>query len=165
MNENSPKDTSNDDMSDPFELIMLEEILRDVCNTYNRRVRIYEPIVNNVLEHISTQDLSDSAAYRLVPVKDSLQSFEMKVKSNLTCLTDFLDNDEDMVQILLTETIAAKKRGERLEIHQHESVELLVEDYVRQLQNTLLEVDFLLRRVQSKQVRIAKHCIIGLQSI
>lgn len=139
----------------PFELVFIEEILRDVCDTYNRRIRVFEPIVDSLLSRVSNEVFSESGVHRLVPVKDSLQEFEMHVKQELQCLTHLLENDEDMLGLLLTEQAAAQKKGEDLQHQMHESVELLLEEYVRQLDNMLQEIDYLLRRVQSKQELVA----------
>ena len=58
-----------------FEINMVEEIIREVCTMYNRRIRLYEPIVNSLMDRVSNDTFSPSALYKLVPVKDSLQRF------------------------------------------------------------------------------------------
>lgn len=136
---------------DAFELIFLEEILREVCVTYGRRLQLYEPIVDTVVTRVSNEMHAASGVHRLVPVKDSLQDFEMQVKSALTCLTDLLDDDEDMLGLLLTEKKEAKRLGKNIDYVRHESVELLLEEYSRQLAIVLEETRFLLKKVQSKQ--------------
>eukprot|EP00956_Cyclotella_meneghiniana_P045304 scaffold362521_cov73-Cyclotella_meneghiniana.AAC.5 len=75
----------------------------------------------------------------------------MNVKGAIHCITDLLDNDEDMNNLLLTEQATAKKNNEVLDIESHASVELMLEEYGRQLNSILLEIDYLLQRVQSKQ--------------
>lgn len=76
---------------------------------------------------------------------------EMNVKGAIRCITDLLENDEDMNNLLLTEQSIARKNNEVLDIESHASVELLLEEYGRQLNSILLEIDYLLQRVQSKQ--------------
>jgi magnesium transporter len=78
-------------------------------------------------------------------------TIEMNVKGAIRCITDLLENDEDMNNLLLTEQSIAKKNNEVLDIESHASVELLLEEYARQLNSILLEIDYLLQRVQSKQ--------------
>jgi magnesium transporter len=136
---------------DSFEFIFLEEILKDVCLTYTRRLQFYEPIVETVVTRVSNDMLAASGVHRLVPVKDSLQDFELLVKSALTCLTDLLGDDEDMLGLLLTEKMKAKERGRTIEHRRHESVELLLEEYARRLSNILQDTNFLLKKVQTKQ--------------
>jgi len=140
---------------DPFELVFLEEILRDASSSYNRRISIYEPIVEATLTRVTDEFLSPSSVHRLVPIKDSLQKFEMKVDSVLKCLTHLLQNDDDMLGLLLAENLRAEGRGEALEVRRHESVELLLEEYARQFENVRQEVRYLLKRVQSKQEMVA----------
>jgi len=45
--------------------------------------------------------------------------------------------------------------NETLPMESHQDVELLLEEYARQLNSILLEIDFLLQRVQSKQDLVA----------
>mmetsp|Transcript_30375 Transcript_30375/g.45955 ORF Transcript_30375/g.45955 Transcript_30375/m.45955 type:complete len:526 (-) Transcript_30375:80-1657(-) len=138
-----------------FELNMVEEIIREVCTMYLRRVRLYEPIVNSLMVRAANEAWSPSGLHKLVPVKDSLQRFEMNCKGALNCITDLLSNDEDMISLLLTEKANAKARNEVLPVESHEKVELLLEEYARQLKSVLLEIGYLLQRVQSKQDMMA----------
>ena len=79
---------------------------------------------------------------------------EMNVKGAIRCITDLLDSDEDMMNLLLTEKAMAESQNKVLPIESHENVELLLEEYGRQLNSILLEIAYLLQRVQSKQVRM-----------
>eukprot|EP00573_Skeletonema_grethae_P000237 CAMPEP_0201686606 /NCGR_PEP_ID=MMETSP0578-20130828/987_1 /ASSEMBLY_ACC=CAM_ASM_000663 /TAXON_ID=267565 /ORGANISM="Skeletonema grethea, Strain CCMP 1804" /LENGTH=524 /DNA_ID=CAMNT_0048170677 /DNA_START=20 /DNA_END=1594 /DNA_ORIENTATION=- len=138
-----------------FELNMVEEIIKEVCTMYLRRVRLYEPIVNSLMVRAANEAFSPSGLHKLVPVKDSLQRFEMNCKGALNCITDLLSNDEDMISLLLTEKANAKAKNEVLPVESHEKVELLLEEYARQLKSVLLEIGYLLQRVQSKQDMMA----------
>ena len=79
----------------------------------------------------------------------------MNCKGALNCITDLLSNDEDMISLLLTEKANAKARNEVLPVESHEKVELLLEEYARQLKSVILEIGYLLQRVQSKQDMMA----------
>ena len=79
---------------------------------------------------------------------------EMNVKGAIRCITDLLDSDEDMMNLLLTEKAMAESQNKVLPIESHENVELLLQEYGRQLNSILLEIAYLLQRVQSKQVRM-----------
>lgn len=68
---------------------------------------------------------------------------------------DLLDNDEDMINLQLTAKQRAGENNETLPMESHQDVELLLEEYARQLNSILLEIDFLLQRVQSKQDLVA----------
>lgn len=141
--------------STQFEIDMVEQIVREVCTMYSRRIRLYEPIVNSLMDRVMNEAFSSSGLHKLVPVKDSLQHFEMNVKGALHCITDLLENDEDMLDLLLTEKAIAKSENRTLPLKKHEGVEMLLEEYARQLNSTLLEIDYMLQRVQSKQDMVA----------
>ncbi|OEU06885.1 hypothetical protein FRACYDRAFT_252515 [Fragilariopsis cylindrus CCMP1102] len=55
----------------------------------------------------------------------------------------------------LGERYEANQRNEILDINRHESVELLLEEYSRQLSNILAETIYLLKKVQNKQELVA----------
>ena len=141
----------NDTVPEPFELVILEEILQDTCDGFNRRIQLYEPIVDSFLHKVSNEVFSDSGVHLLPPLKDSLQSFEMQVRLSRDCLTELLGSDEDMIGLLLTEQHDAKTKGLAVPPSRHENVELLLEEYARQLNNTLFDIQLLLKRLQSKQ--------------
>ena len=147
--EDPPRDANY--IGAPFELVFLEEVLRETCDAFNRRIRLYEPIVDSFVDRVANEVFSDSGVHQLVPIKDSLQSFEIHVKQSLECLTNLLSNDDDMLELLLTEQAEADTKGEVLSHERHEDVELLLEEYARQLTNILFEISYLLQRLQSKQ--------------
>jgi magnesium transporter len=90
-----------------------------------------------------------------VPLKDALQSFELQVKQSFACLTDLLQDDEEMLNLLLTEQAEARSSGTPVELDRHQHVELLVGVYARQFNNMLQEIHYLLGRLQSKQEFVA----------
>ena len=138
---------------DPFELVFIEEILRDACNTFDLRLKVLEPIVESSLSDITLTETME--VHHLIPIKDSLQEFEIEVKQSLKCLTDFLNDDEELLSLLLTEKAAANERGTSLHISQHTKVELMFEEYARQLDNILHEIHYLIKRIESKHEQVA----------
>lgn len=137
--------------AEPFELVFIEEVLRETCDAFSRRIRLYEPIVDSFVDRVANEVFSDSGVHQLVPIKDSLQSFEIHVKQSIDCLTTLLSNDQDMILLLLTEQAKAEAKGEKLSHERHEDVELLLEEYARQLNNILFEINYLLQRLDSKR--------------
>lgn len=135
----------------PFELVFLEAVLRDTTDVFNRRIRLYDPIVDSFLDKVANEVFSDSGVHLLVPLKDSLQGFEMHVKQCLECLTELLNSDEDLLALLITEQDSAQQQGLEVDYSRHTDVELLLEEYARQLNNCLFEINFMLQRLQSKQ--------------
>jgi hypothetical protein len=174
--------------NEPNELIFLEAVLRDAAASYNRRIRLYEPICDSILENVTHQQtgyqpsqgnnfshqqqgwfhnardnirsaLSSSydisVVQHLVPLKDSLQSFEIQVKQTIDCLNEVLENDDAMLSLLLTEQDVALKEGTTIDRIRHEHVELLIGVYARQISHISMEISYLLNRIQSKQELVA----------
>jgi len=141
--------------NESFEILFVEEILRDVSDTYARRLKLYEPILKSTLSRVTNEMFAATAVHRLIPVKDSIQEFEIHVKAALECLTTMLANDEDMLGLLLTEKRNAIKDGVELDLKQHERVELLVEEYTRRLSSILQDSNYFLKKVESKQELVA----------
>jgi Mg2+ and Co2+ transporter CorA len=137
------------------ELIFLEEVLRSSVECFNRRLRLYDPIVEAFLESVNNEVYSDTGVHQLVPLKDSLQSFEMDVKQCLDCLTHLLADDQEMLALLLTEQAKANETGQMVALDRHQHVELLLGVYARQLNNIFMEIQFVLQRIQSKQEFVA----------
>ena len=144
-----------DTSGDPPELIFLEAVLRDTVDSFTRRIRIFEPIVDDFLTRVTNEVFSDAGVHQLVPLKDSLQSFELQVKQTLDCLTSILNDDDLMLDLLLTEQAEARNRGEEVDFERHEHVELMLSVYSRQIQNLQEEIQYLLARLQSKQEFVA----------
>eukprot|EP00527_Entomoneis_sp_CCMP2396_P002253 CAMPEP_0198146100 /NCGR_PEP_ID=MMETSP1443-20131203/27411_1 /TAXON_ID=186043 /ORGANISM="Entomoneis sp., Strain CCMP2396" /LENGTH=425 /DNA_ID=CAMNT_0043809935 /DNA_START=437 /DNA_END=1714 /DNA_ORIENTATION=+ len=137
------------------ELVFLEGLLRDTVESFNRRVRLYDPIVNNFLDKVSSDVYSNTGVHLLAPLKDSLQSFEIQVTQSVDCLADLLDDDDAMLNLLLTEKKAAAEAGTEVDFSRHEHVELLLGVYARQLSVILQEIRYMLGRLQSKQEFVA----------
>jgi hypothetical protein len=140
---------------EPFELVFLEHVLKDTVDSFYRRLRLYEPIVDSFLDKVANEVYSDTGVHQLVPLKDSLQSFEIQVKQSLDCLTGLLNNDDEMLSLLLTEQAAASKAGSQIEFARHQHVELLLGVYARQISNVSMEISYSLGRLQSKQEFVA----------
>lgn len=155
---------------EPNELIFLEYVLRDAVESYNRRLRLlYEPICDKILDQVSSSSSSSSSnnnkpgsfyydddggiwiVRMLGPLKDSLQSFEIEVKQSLDCLSELITNDDMMLSLLLTEQRIASQSGKVIDYVRHEHVELLVGQYTRHINNILMEINYMIGRIQSKQ--------------
>jgi hypothetical protein len=150
--DNTP--SGGDDDEHP-ELVFLEAVMRDTVDTYTRRIRIFEPIVDDFLGRAANEVFSESGVHQLVPLKDALQGFELQLTQSLDCLTSILNDDKLMLDLLLTEQAEARSQGVQVEFSRHEYVELMLSVYSRQIQNLQQEVQYLLSRLQSKQEFIA----------
>lgn len=104
------KHMSNSDIhknrnEEPTELVFLETVLADAVDSFTSRKRILEPIVNDLLLRISTdEEFSDAnLVHQMAPLMEQLKSFEIFVSQAYDCLTELLNDDEAMLQLLLTE--------------------------------------------------------------
>jgi hypothetical protein len=77
----------------PFELFVLEDILCEMCDTFDRRMMIYGPLVNSLLVEVDSLADASEGFNKLVPLKDALYQFEMAVKEAQRCILDTIDND------------------------------------------------------------------------
>lgn len=138
-----------------FELAVLEEALRDVCETCQRRVCLYWPLVDALLDSNDDLEAAESGLHRVVILKDSLSSFELEASDLMSLLTGLLKNDEDMIGLLLTARQEAHRQGHQLDISLHDDVELMLENYHRQLALCLHDIVSMQRQVQAKQEFLA----------
>jgi hypothetical protein len=138
-----------------FELIVLESVLRDVCDSWHRRLRLYRPVVSGLLSQAGLDADAEAGMHQLVPLKDGLEQFNMEVDGARRCITDLLKNDDDMLSLLLTERHFATQNNKKIDPNLHDIVELLLEDYSRQLHAIHQEIEYLLRGVKSKQEVVA----------
>jgi len=75
-------------IAQPPELVILEDVLHETRDAFDRRVSICEPIVDSFVDKVANEVFSDAGVHQLVPIKDSLQSFEIHVKQSLEMLND-----------------------------------------------------------------------------
>tara|TARA_B110000305_G_C19299693_1_gene568513 strand:+ start:334 stop:1062 length:729 start_codon:yes stop_codon:yes gene_type:complete len=132
-------------------MLFLEEALREICTIWRRRVQLIKPVVDSLLDNSDGTDGHSEDLHRLVPLKDSLQSFEMKVSESIECVVELLQSEEDMLGLMLSEQEKCKRLNQPIDPTSHESTELLLEDYNRQLNGILHDITFLQKRVQTKQ--------------
>jgi hypothetical protein len=92
------------DDEEPPELLFLEAVLAETVESSTRRIRIFEPMVDDILSQISTDDdFSNAVMHQMAPLKDQLQSFDIFVSQAYECLTRLLNDDDEMLKLLLTE--------------------------------------------------------------
>lgn len=90
---------------EPTELVFLEAVLADTIDSFSSRIRIFEPIVNDLLLRLSTdEEFSDAnLVHQMAPLIEQLKSFQIYVTQAYDCLMQILNDDEAMLQLLLTE--------------------------------------------------------------
>ena len=132
-----------------FEMRALEGILSEVCDTYQRRAAIIAPLVDRVLQNLSTSKQLTDSLQELLPMKDNLSNFEIETGKAKDVLNALLKNEEDMVSLLLNER--RRRFGKLPPLEAHKNVEIMLENYCSRLVDINQEVYFLRKRVESIQ--------------
>jgi hypothetical protein len=167
---------------DTFELFILEDLLINVCNNFDRRLLLYHALLRNLeaektadqmeaakeacrrptipmlfrdfkslFESESLQDPDEDIIYKLSPLIELLNSFEIEIGECRERLLELLKNDEELAQALLTERQRAAEQGVQFDIMKHESIELLLENYVLHMSQVINEVIHLENKVQNQK--------------
>ena len=144
-----------------FEMLVVEKMLQTSCDSFDRRYVIYE----RMLQHLTADDESNDAykLQRLVPLRDSLQQFSVEINESREALLTLLDNEQDMLDLLLTKRESAAANSATLELELHDEVELMLEYYVRVLNRTYNDVAYLQYKLNSK--RELASIALGLSSL
>ncbi|KAJ1631387.1 hypothetical protein T492DRAFT_995863 [Pavlovales sp. CCMP2436] len=144
----------------------LDLVLEEVTAAYARRAALLSPMVDTLLSRLvadvspySAEGLGLNNISMLLPLRDSLNGFELEATELIGVLVGLLDSDEDMLDMLLTEKAAL--RGKRPPAAHHEPVELLLEEYARQMATVLTEAQALKKRVASASELAQLHLDIS----
>eukprot|EP00053_Salpingoeca_punica_P017823 m.172407 g.172407 ORF g.172407 m.172407 type:complete len:625 (-) comp17295_c0_seq1:750-2624(-) len=114
------------DSSSDYELRALEAMLISVTMNLDMSLHRLTASINNVLQELTEQVSSDSLQ-RLLPLKTSLNSFQVQVRETSSALRAVLDDDELMGSMRLT---MKKNLGDTFfPLEHHDHVERLFETY------------------------------------
>jgi len=93
-----------------FELVVMEHLLDELCGAYQRRMRLFHPIVARLLLGLTHGSESDAmeGLHRLVPITNGISNFAMVIDESVECL-EFLLKDDDHLRGLL---LSAKHQGQ-----------------------------------------------------
>eukprot|EP00164_Ancoracysta_twista_P015785 GFYU01026220.1.p1 GENE.GFYU01026220.1~~GFYU01026220.1.p1 ORF type:complete len:442 (-),score=54.52 GFYU01026220.1:127-1410(-) len=108
----------------PYEFRALEAILEEVCDLFERHVQVMSPSIHNILDNLSYANLE-----QLLPLKKSLNVLDINVNGVKSCVSEVLQNDEDMAGMYLSSKLSGVPRS----INEHEELEMLLETYDRQV--------------------------------
>jgi magnesium transporter len=131
-----------------FELAVLEASVKTLCERYQRRARLFSSSVDFMLSAgEGGMNPAESTKYQqLLAVRDGISSFTLKVDDMINAFVELLDNDQDMADLALSE------KDENADIEsRHYQVELLFENYHRQLTLIHQQMVQLERRLKSRQ--------------
>jgi magnesium transporter len=137
----------------PFELRAVEGVLVDVCASLNTQLGTLVPSIDLVLDTLSTTtDFGGNTVQhcldRLLPLENALNEFSVKVDHIRKALDEVLASDEDMSTMYLT---AFRETGHRRLVDQHDEVEMMLENYIKQIDTVHSEVTSTLRQVKATE--------------
>lgn len=137
----------------PFEFRCVEAVLVDVCASLMQHLRIMTPGVETVLDTLSTTtDFGGSTVQdcldRLLPLENSLNEFIGKVDGVRDAMYELLASDEDMSEMYLTTKV---ETGYRRRVDQHDEVEMMFENYSKQVDAVLNECKSTLRAIRATE--------------
>ncbi|CEO95304.1 hypothetical protein PBRA_004070 [Plasmodiophora brassicae] len=142
--------TSASDKRLAFELRAVEGILSLGCERHYRRLSLYGPVIQALLNQLTDQLEGEAILRRLLAVKNSLSSFEVDSQEYKTTMTDLLNNDEDMANMNLT-LRSQLAPGETVDRSEHQDVELMIESYLRQMTEMYQHAYYLRKSIESAQ--------------
>ncbi|CAF0850032.1 unnamed protein product [Didymodactylos carnosus] len=136
----------------PFELVVLEIVLMTVCRNLESTFEQYRKSLSPLLDNSITNVNEGLMMMHLRELKNDLSSFEIELREIGNAIRDVLENDDDMCEMYLTE----KKLVHTRTIDQHTEVEVLLETYLRKVDELENEVktDLKLISVSEEHIQI-----------
>ncbi|KAJ3309497.1 magnesium ion transporter [Boothiomyces sp. JEL0838] len=129
----------------PLELHVLEYIIAQVCMDLEQEYSKELPLANKCISSIGKFTITDLKL--VLQMKNRLNESKHKVEAVLLALQRVLDNDEDMIQMYISEKHVNQSR----DVEDHQEVELLFENYYYRLQELLIRYQALLKRISSTE--------------
>jgi len=132
--------------SEPFELIVLEEMLSSVVNQYAYRINLILPVVRCLLNsfHMLTGVDTDKAVVRMIPMTNALTNFQTAISELRSAVEDVLESEEDLNKLCLSD----QDRATRIE------VEMLLENISKKTEELYNEVQEILLNIQTSKKAI-----------
>ena len=141
----------------PFEFIALELILMTVTRTLESRFEVYNSSLAPLLSSSSTTLNEGSTLMHLLQLKNGLTSFEVVLGETGWALRHVLQDDADMAEMFLT----MKAKGQVPRIEEHGEIEVLLETYLRKVDELENEV-----RTNVKSISLTEeHIQIRLDTV
>ncbi|CAM9109610.1 unnamed protein product, partial [Ectocarpus fasciculatus] len=175
---------------DHFGLFVLEDLLRDTCSSFDRRLALYNSLLRsiqveareqqgrddsgNILDYSLLSNMlkeetnamhrrSESPISKLTPLQDLLFEFELELKDTRNCIMDVLNSTDHLARVNIT----AAHIGEEVS-GEDDSAELIFETYGLRLTTTGSGLLHLQQRVKSQQtladlnIRMKRNRILWL---
>jgi Ca2+-binding EF-hand superfamily protein len=156
-----------------FEMFVIEDLLREACDSFDRRVVLYKTLLENILsqQHHSPKKANileysllynimkeehsrddEENIYKLSPLVDILYDFELELKDAQRSVLDILNNNNDLASLFLTANrqLAARDDG-IIDISKNDDAELLLENCEMRLSYIINGIMNLQQKVKSQQ--------------
>ena len=131
-----------------FEHIVLENALEHVVRKFRRHLQIIKPSLEMLLQQIESNPETNGLK-RLLAVKKSFAEFEQKVEHVAKVIRNIIADDEDMINLYLTQS--GKHVGEQ------EEIELLLGSYSADLDEIETEIKIFIDMIEDTDQFISAH--------
>ncbi|KAI8360292.1 hypothetical protein B0O80DRAFT_381745 [Mortierella sp. GBAus27b] len=130
----------------PFEFRALEAIFISVVSSLQSEMEVLVHFVSNLLAQLE-ESIDQNKLKELLQYSKKLSQFESKTLLIRDIFVETLDQDEDLANMYLTE----KKMGTPRTKDSHEEIEILLESYLKQVQEIANTVSIVKQQMQSTE--------------
>ncbi|KAF9578213.1 magnesium ion transporter [Lunasporangiospora selenospora] len=130
----------------PFEFRALEAILISVVSSLQSEMEVLVHFVSNLLAQLE-ENIDQNKLKELLQYSKKLSRFESKTLLIRDVFVEVLDQDEDLANMYLTE----KKLGRPRTKDSHDEIEILLESYLKQVEEIANSVAIMKQQMQSTE--------------
>lgn len=130
----------------PFEFVVLETILQKCANRLQEEFDTLQPEIEETLKALE-KILHWERLKILLVLKKRVNGFQERVNNFRDCLKELLESDSDMSRMYLTEKALLPSRP----VQAHEEVELMLESYLKTVEEIASRIQLLSSNMQSTE--------------
>ncbi|GMK59247.1 hypothetical protein CspeluHIS016_0702620 [Cutaneotrichosporon spelunceum] len=130
----------------PYEHRALESILVDTANALEEEMGFIRRLVDSLLGKFE-HDIDRENLRRLLHYSRRLAGFQTRAKSIKSSFDELLDSDEDLAAMYVSDRMHGRPRA----VHDHEQLELLLEGFMKQVEEVISDIDTTAANMQSTQ--------------
>ncbi|KAG0034584.1 magnesium ion transporter [Podila clonocystis] len=130
----------------PFEFRALEAIFISVISSLQSEMEVLVHFVTNLLAHLE-ESIDQNKLKELLQYSKKLSRFESKTLLIRDVFVEVLDQDDDLANMYLTD----KKNGATRTADSHDEIEILLEAYLKQVEEIANTVSILKQQMQSTE--------------